>query len=123
MLSVEPILERTLRASAAGAVPGRVAVLEAAVAVVEKAARGARGTVGFFSGTVPEDGAAGLAAVSRVREALVVVVVVVVAPALRVVVVLGLVESAERKKASLISSCMCFIVGESLPGSLYIKYN
>lgn len=95
MLSVEPILERTLRTSGAGAVPGRAAVLEevvVVVAAVEVAARGARGTAGFFSDTVPEveDGVAGLAAVVRVREA----VVVAAAPVLRVVVVLGLVESA-----------------------------
>lgn len=94
MLSVEPILERTLRTS--GAVAGRAVLREAVVAVVEEAARGARGTGGFFSGPVPvaEDGVAGLAAVVRVREA----VVVVVEAVLRVVVVLGLLESAKGRK-------------------------
>ena len=60
------------------------------VEVAEEAARGTRGTGGFFSGTEPvvEEGVAGLAAVVRVREAAVVETV------LRVVVVLGLVESA-----------------------------
>lgn len=94
MLSVEPILERTLRTS--GAVAGRAVLREAVVAVVEEAARGARGTGGFFSGPVPaaEDVVAGLAAVVRVREA----VVVVVEAVLRVVVVLGLLESAKGRK-------------------------
>lgn len=92
MLSVEPILERALRMSGPGAVLGRAVVLEAAVvveAVVEEAARETRGTGGFFSGTEPvvEEGVAGLAAVVRVREA------AVVEAELRVVVVLGLVES------------------------------
>lgn len=98
MLSVEPILERTLRMSGAGAVAGR-AVAFGAVVVVEEAARGTRGTGGFFSGTVPavEDGVAGLAAVVRAREA------AVVGAVLRVVVVvvggaLGLAELARRER-------------------------
>lgn len=98
MLSVEPILERALRMSGAGAVLGRAVVLEAVVvAVVEEAARATRGTGGFFSGTEPavEDGVAGLAAVVRVRDA------AVVEAELRVVVVevvvLDLVESAEGR--------------------------
>lgn len=94
MLSVEPILERTLRMSGAGAVLGRDVVLEAVVVVVdvvEEAALAVRGTAGFFSGAVPEveDAAAGLAAVVRVRDAAVVVTELRV-----VVVVLGLVASA-----------------------------
>lgn len=92
MLSVEPILERALRTSGAGAVLGRAVVLEVVVvvAVVEEVVLVVRGTAGFFSGTVPlvEDGVAGLAAVVRVRDA------AVVEAELRVVVVLGLVESA-----------------------------
>lgn len=75
--------------SGAGAVPGRAVVLEV---VVEEVARAARGS---FSGTVPvvEDGVAGLAAVVRVRDA------AMVEAELRVVVVvvLGLVESAEGR--------------------------
>lgn len=114
MLSVEPILERALRMSGAGAVPGRDVVLVVVVvevAVVEEAARGARGTGGFFSGTVPEveDGVAGLVAVVRGREA------VVVEPVLRVVVVLDLVESAGREReGELFRVLMCFIVGRRL---------
>lgn len=96
MLSVEPILERTLRTSGAGAVPGRAAVLDVVVVVVvlaavEEAGRGARGTEGFFSGTVAveDDGVVSLGAVVRVREA------AAVETELRVVVVaLGLLESA-----------------------------
>lgn len=92
MLSVEPILERALRMSGAGAVLGRDVVLEVVVVVVvEEVALAVRGTAGFFSGAVPEvEGAvAGLAAVVRVRDAAVVVTELRV-----VVVVLGLVESA-----------------------------
>lgn len=93
MLSVEPILERALRMSGAGAVLGRAVVLEVVVVVdvVEEAALAVRGTAGFFSGAVPEveDAVAGLAAVVRVRDAAVVVTELRV-----VVVVLGLVESA-----------------------------
>lgn len=69
MLSVEPILERALRMSGGGAVPGRAVTLEVVVVVVvEEIAREARGTGGFFSGTVPvvEDCVASLAAVVRV---------------------------------------------------------
>lgn len=94
MLSVEPILERALRMSGAGAVLGRDVVLEVVVVlVVEEAARVARGTGGFFSGTVPvvEEGVAGLAAAVRVRDA---AVVKVELRAVVVVVVFGLVESA-----------------------------
>lgn len=100
MLSVEPTLERTLRTSGAGAVAGRVVVLEVVVAVAaetEEAGRGARDTGGFFSGAVPaaeEDAVAGLAAVVRVREA----VVVTVEAVLRVVVTFGLLESAEGRE-------------------------
>lgn len=95
MLSVEPILERTLRTSGAGAVPGRAAVLDVVVVVlaaVEEAGRGARGTEGFFSGTVAveDDGVVSLGAVVRVREAAAVVAELRVV----VVVVLGLLESA-----------------------------
>lgn len=93
MLSVEPILERTLRMSGAGAVPGRAVALEVVVVVVEEeVVRAARGTAGFFSGTVPvvEEGVAGLAAVVRVRDA----AVVEAELRLVVVVVLGFVESA-----------------------------
>lgn len=95
MLSVEPIFERTLRMSGAGAVPGRavglVAVL-AVVDVVDAVGRGARGTRGFFSGAVAvvEDSVAGLAAAVRVRDAAVVEVVLLEVAE----VVLGLVESA-----------------------------
>lgn len=95
MLSVEPILERALRMSGAGAVLGRDVVLEAVVVVVvEEVARVARGTGGFFSGTVPvvEEGVAGLAAVVRVRNAAVAEVELRAAAA--AVVVFGLVESA-----------------------------
>lgn len=96
MLSVEPTLERALRMSGAGAVLGRAAVFEVVV-VVEEAARGARGTGGFFSGTVPvvEDGVAGLAAVVRAREAAVVEAVLRVVVV--VVVALGLAEVARRE--------------------------
>ncbi|KAF3836179.1 hypothetical protein F7725_028737 [Dissostichus mawsoni] len=99
MLSVEPILERTLRMSGAGAVPGRAAVLDVeVVVVVEEVVREVRGTKGFFSGAVPaveEEGGAGLAAVGRVRDAARVEVV------LRVVeVVLGLVASASEGSAA-----------------------
>lgn len=103
MLSVEPILERALRMSGGpDAELGRAVVLEVAVvveAVVEEAARGARGTGGFFSGTVPEveDGVAGLApaaAAVRVREA----AVVVLRAVLVVVEVLGLVESGWHRE-------------------------
>lgn len=98
MLSVEPILERALRMSGAGAVLGRAVVLEALVVVLlvaaEEVGRAARGTGGFFSGTLPvvEDGVAALAAAAvRVRDAAVVETELRV-PA--VVEVLGLVESA-----------------------------
>lgn len=98
MLSVEPILERALRISGAGAVAGRAVVLEAVVAVVEEAARGARGTGGFFSGAAPvlPDGVAGLDAVVRAREAAVAEAVLRVVA----VVVLDLVESAGRREIS-----------------------
>ena len=93
MLSVEPILERALRISGAGAVLGRAALGRAALVAVAVVARG---TVGLFSSTEPvvEEGAAGLAAVVRVRGAAVVEVVLRV-----VVVILGLVESAGGKRA------------------------
>lgn len=83
--------------SGAGAVPGRVVVFELVV-VVEETARGARGTGGFFSGTVPavEDGVAGLGAVVRVREAAVVEAVLRVVVV--VVVALGLAEVAGRER-------------------------
>lgn len=74
--------------------PVRAVVLEAAVVVaVEDVGLGARGTKGFFSGTVPEadEGVVGLVAVVRVREA---AVVEAVSRLVVVVVVLGLVESA-----------------------------
>lgn len=99
-LSVEPILERALRMSGAGAVPGRAVVLEV-VAVVEEATRGARGTSGFLSAAVPavEDGVAGLGAVVRVREAAAVEAVLRTAAAAAVAVeVLGLVELAVKKE-------------------------
>lgn len=85
-------MERALRTSGAPAVPVRAVVLEAAAAavVVEDVGLGARGTEGFFSGTVLEDGVVGLVAVVRVREAAVVEAV----SRLVVVVVLGLVGSA-----------------------------
>ncbi len=94
MLSVEPILERALRMSGAGAVLGRAVVLEVVVVVdvAEEVARAARGTGGFFSGAVAavEEGVAGLAAEVRVRAAAAVVAELRAA----VVAVLGLVESA-----------------------------
>lgn len=81
--------------SGAAAVPGRAVVLEVVVVVVvvKEVARVARDTGGFFSGAVPvvEDGVADLAAVVRVRDA------AVVGAKLLVVVVLGLVVSAERR--------------------------
>lgn len=99
MLSVEPIFERAFRMS--GAVPGRAAVFEAVVValavVAEEEVRVVRDVAGFFSAPVPavEEGVAGLAVAVRVREAEVVemelLAVVVVA------LVLGLVESAERR--------------------------
>lgn len=53
MLSVEPILGRIFLTSGAGTVAGRLLVLVVVlVVVVEELARGARGTGGFFSGTV-----------------------------------------------------------------------
>lgn len=83
--------------SEAGAVLGRAVILEVVVAVmVEEVARGARGTMGFFSGTVPvvEEVVAGLAAVVRVREAAVEEAVLRVV----LVVVLGFVESTGRER-------------------------
>lgn len=67
------------------------------VDVVEEAVRGARGTEGFFSAAVPvlEETVAGLVVVVRVREA---VAVLEVEVTLRVVVVLGLVESARGRR-------------------------
>lgn len=102
MLSVEPILERAFRMSGAAAVPGRAAVLEVVVVVVKEVARVARDTGGFFSGAVPvvEDGVAGLAAVVRVRDA-----AAVGAKLLVVVVVLGLVASAERRVIQSLLHC------------------
>lgn len=102
MLSVEPILERALRMSGAGAVLGRDVVLEAVVVVVvEEGTRVARGTGGLFSGTVPvvEEGVAGLAAVVRVRDAAVVEVELRAAAA-AAAVVFGLVESAKGENYS-----------------------
>lgn len=99
MLSVEPILERALRTSGAGAEAGRAVVFEVVVVVLKEATRGARGTGGFFSGTVPavEDGVAGLADVVRAREAAVVEAVLRVVLVV-VVVTLGLAEVAGRKR-------------------------
>lgn len=105
MLSVEPIFERTLRMSGAGAVPGRAAGLVAVLVVVDvidEVGRVVRGTRGFFSVvTVVEDGAAGLAAVVRVRDAVVVEDALLEA----VVVVFSLVESAGGKVLYKASKC------------------
>lgn len=93
MLSVEPILERTLRMSGPGAVLG-LAVGLAVADVPEEVGLAVRGTEYFFSGPVPvvEDDAASLVVVVRVRKAAVVEV------ALRVVVlVFGLLGSAAEK--------------------------
>lgn len=96
MLSVEPILERALRMSGAGAALGRAVVLEGAAD--EEAGRGVRGTVGFFSGAAPvvEEGVAGLAAVVLVREAAVVAVEAVLRR-VGALVALGLEGSAESE--------------------------
>lgn len=99
MLSVEPIFERAFRMS--GAVPGRAAVFEAVVValavVVEEEVRAVRDVAGFFSAPVPavEEGVAGLAVAVRVRDAEVVVTELLAAVV--VALVLGLVESAERR--------------------------
>lgn len=82
--------------SGAGAAPGRAVVLVVMVEVFEEVVRAVRVTRGFFSGTVPvvEDGVASLVVVVRGRDA------VVLETELRVVVVmvvLGLVESAEGR--------------------------
>lgn len=94
MLSVEPILERTLRMSGAGAVPGREVVRVALALPVGVVAvgRGTRGTCGFFSDTVEEEGA-GLVVEGRTRG----VALVVLAIELRVVLVRGRVESARME--------------------------
>lgn len=100
MLSVEPIFERAFRKS--GAVPGRAALFEAIVVavalVVEEEVRVVRDMAGFFSAAVPavEEGVAGLAAAVRVRE-VEVVETELLAAAVVAALVLGLVESAERR--------------------------
>lgn len=95
MLSVEPILERTLRMSGAGAVLGREVVPEALTLpqVVLEVGWGTRGPGGFFSGTVEEGAVAGLVVVGRTRG----VALVVLAMELRVVLVRGRVESARME--------------------------